>query len=1347
MPRYGKPAVASWGPDRLDVFFKSIHGTLIHAWQDGGSEGSHDLGGNLDSDPVAVVRGDGILDVFARSAEQWLLHWSWDPELKRLVARKVLPGYLATNPTVDAVGDTLYVFARSLDGPVRFWESTRDASGNDHWSEPAFLDRSGISSDPTAWGSSVFARGNNDGHLDYYNRVSGEWLDLRGTLTGAPAVASLYPGRTDVYARRPDGQLQHWGTGGLFQGPLHGWWVDEQIFPDPLEADPTVVGRTPEGADLFVRDSTGALMRWSWDGPPPHWTYMGVILVGIESDAAAIERRSMRLDVVARAGDEALWHWWRDGGSEGHRLWQIEASALDPAPQDIRDEDASINPAFLIARAADHALLGFSAPGHHVSQGGLPELVPEGADAALALVFPPQHIAEEVSKPGAPPLTSAAGLPVWQAQLSGPSHVAFHATLGAAIPLTSEGVLGALDGGRAIGDPGRTGIELPYGLMTTPREQQTGAGAVARHPAAPIESDGTTGLWRMRLGTGAGEGGLALASPSVVRSDPFTLALTQANRRHITLQPSPASAARLELSSLGGTLTATGKWDSFEWDHLAALGRDQYVRTVTKGVLYPLGHRAVFVEVSERTSDEPIAVLRKTRSLYISEPKRQRPVSGGLRHAFPFSEVEITTLEYVNIDPPEEAGWGKIPIPTASFAELEVAAAQAEGPMDNLLEEIHGGDMGYGGGDVLEDKAIELQAAREYMRRYCDVERIRHSIALLQEGGFGEELVEVFFMPHVNGKPIRFPVRCTAANRDVHFDLPLIFVAEIRSPPGPYQNFFSLSDPRVESAVRQAYGTTGSGIVDLAGTPINLTPSSDGTVATSDVQETHRINITGHAWGAGFAPSLGGLNGEDWAAEIALPTMRTLLGADPRAQVKFSDDYLRLGQDDAALRVVPRMGEDRELKYLDIDFSKRSDRSGGLVAPNSVADGISRTKGLVNVAGLTPPAGSQDLDPKKLFSNKATLFGFPLSDLVEGIKAAPEMVTILTDGQPPIVRMAWHNIPLREAAGGAFVPLRPVPSGTVPPQDGTMSVLDLKAESSPVMNESTCTLTHFKLVMPPGESLIEIYFDSVAFTQKTGQPPSLAVKLRDHDPVMMVGKLKLLAVLQKRVGLGGLGPQIEANPAGIIARYAVPVPDVSAFSFVMSNLTFSAALRVPFNGDPVAFALGFASREKPFTLTVLMFGGGGYVDLEVVHTGLSRLEVSLQFGAAVAINIGIGRAEVHAFGGIRYTLAANGGPLLTGFIHIGGSAEILGVISVSIELRVQLEYQFDASRLVGRAKLVIEVDITLFSESVEVDSGDWVIAGGEADRSLPPPGPTISTPARAERTAVEAWSAYREAFA
>ena len=97
-------------------------------------------------------------------------------------------------------------------------------------------------------------------------------------------------------------------------------------------------------------------------------------------------------------------------------------------------------------------------------------------------------------------------------------------------------------------------------------------------------------------------------------------------------------------------------------------------------------------------------------------------------------------------------------------------------------------------------------------------------------------------------------------------------------------------------------------------------------------------------------------------------------------------------------------------------------------------------------------------------------------------------------------------------------------------------------------------------------------------------------------------------------------------------------------------------------------------------------------------------------------------------GGIRFELRPGPQPdspktvALVGYLRIGGSLEVLGLVTVSVELVLSLGYESTGNRLVGRATLVLELDLTIWSDKVELDSGEWVIAGGEqqpAEEILP----------------------------
>lgn len=162
--------------------------------------------------------------------------------------------------------------------------------------------------------------------------------------------------------------------------------------------------------------------------------------------------------------------------------------------------------------------------------------------------------------------------------------------------------------------------------------------------------------------------------------------------------------------------------------------------------------------------------------------------------------------------------------------------------------------------------------------------------------------------------------------------------------------------------------------------------------------------------------------------------------------------------------------------------------------------------------------------------------------------------------------------------------------------------------------------------------------------------------------------------------------------------------------FLMRNVEAHIGAVIPFSRDPITVSLGFASRDNPFSLSVMTFGGGGYVDITL--GGITKLEASLDFGAVVAVDFVVASAEVHALGGVHFL--QNGSSItFEAFIRLGGSVEILHVVFISVDLLVMLDFVSTptGTELDGRATLVIEVDLTLFSESVTIDSGTWRIAG------------------------------------
>lgn len=888
-------------------------------------------------------------------------------------------------------------------------------------------------------------------------------------------------------------------------------------------------------------------------------------------------------------------------------------------------------PNFLLVRSEDHVLLGMSWSGLTPSgtrPDGLPVLKAAGDDARLVLTFPPQNVAEEtLLRDQVPVDTQSPGsgppVPVWGAMLSGPSRLALHLPRGTTLVPTVEGVLRAASLGEPLrpgSPPGamETALELPWRMIFSVEDRQGGLDVASLHPALPMTLGGVTGLWRARLaatrpepGTPAQDAALALRAVDTITpgtADPaFPVPLDMPTRKSLAMEAKErsATASRIELSTLGGTLTALGQWKNpagevvFQWEHDAVLGRDVRVRTVTSGVLYPLGHRATYVELSERIFDPAAAnaaTLRSKFVLTVTEPVRHPPPEGRATRAFPFGDVEITTLSYPDL---ANAVW---------------------------------------------------QTFEGHERIYFQPTRPTESTP----------------------RPVLFPVRCATPDGDLHFELPLLFVSDIMRP-----GFTSLTDTGLADQLKEFYRQN-SAQVPIPGASFDLVRAPAR--QAGDVHEVHGITVGGTLHATGYRPEL-------TALEVRLPALRTLLGKNEPTTVHFAEAYLEQG---AAQDVLLKM-----TSLLDISFVGKSDRSGGLVAPHMETNALSRTLGPIDTRAL-PAAGARFIDPARFFGADATLLGFPLKDLVTEFefKEAPQITSVPRPGSPPTATMTWADVKLK--ASGPFVP-------------GPSSTLTLTVTTSADGTDTSCEVRDFALELPvPSKPLVRLQFSSLSYTHTSGGPPRIDV---GRVKVTFLGELQLVQELGEKVALGDVKPYIDVTREGLVARYSLPVPSVTSGAFVMRDLAVNTRIEVPFDGRPVSLSLGFASRKNPFRLAVLMFGGGGYLELEVNHKGVQRLEAALEFGATMSVDFVVARGEVHAFGGVRFELADNKATI-TGYLRIGGCVEILGLVSVSIELCISLAYQTETKALVGRATLVIEIDLTLWSDSIELDSGTWVLVGG-----------------------------------
>ncbi len=611
----------------------------------------------------------------------------------------------------------------------------------------------------------------------------------------------------------------------------------------------------------------------------------------------------------------------------------------------------------------------------------------------------------------------------------------------------------------------------------------------------------------------------------------------------------------------------------------------------------------------------------------------------------------------------------------------------------------------------------------------------------------GDQNIDEFFCPRRNDSWVAFPVICEGGGTSVSFTIPMLFVRDNHLPETATMEAFDTFDTTIADRLAAEWASIRAdrsavpdsavdpdeayaGVVSVPGTPVDLVRAPVADRQVEDVQVVRGLHVTGMVVGRELRPRLGPApntlpSGPQWGMNIALPAMRSLLPDQPSAHQalvaytpKFEDGTdvkvaLMIARSGiAAAQVADTVANSQPVKAAElvVDFTRNADRSGGLAAPKMAANTISRAAGPLNLEGLT--------DPAKLFDDAASLLGVPFSKLLRGLPAGttPAITTDLS-GPQPVVTLNWPEHELTPFAPFGRKVVKP-PTQQPPPAKMTLNVVSC----GPTVT-SECTVTDFSLSFPTADPLVILNFDRLRYHQASGSEPSLDI---DGLDVQFGGALDILQTLQGKAPVAGKGPTFEVSAKGIVAAYSLPIPDVSSGAFVLRNLIFSARVAVPFQGDPVSVAVAFASRAKPFNLSVLMLGGGGYVDVEVDGRGLRRLDVALEFGASVAVDFVVASGEAHILGGIRFQRLADESVELVGFLRIGGSLEVLGLVSVSVEMVLTLGYQSHGNKLVGRATLVIEIDLTIYSDSVEIDSGEWTIAGGgdgTHDR-LPAPPPS-----------------------
>jgi len=1002
--------------------------------------------------------------------------------------------------------------------------------------------------------------------------------------------------------------------------------------------------------------------------------------------------------------------------------------------------------------------------------------------AYLILDLPPQHLGEEAffeevtmpqespdpnkATPNDPrpdntlPKESYAGTPTLTAQSrsAGPSRLVFeapHDIAAAGINFTLADILdvcrqsnpGATpsmpdytsDGHfyRRLGFSAVSSIEAPYRLSLALSQPDLGWS----HATTPTAAAGYTGLWHTRLVTktkvltslsgpgfrghkgghviqsvdtpGATLRAVSAAGPSVKKASlmddtGLQTSLTPDQRTQISalsVNHSPLRADYLMLSALGAWMDIQGSWDDVQgmqgtgvtaWRHRMSMGRDTYVRVVESGYLYPFGHRASLVIVSERklkyapTNASGLLMQREYLVVRQSEVDytalKDMPSHG---RNLPFDRVRLTTLGTPNIDQLVPGNpWIRVGGTPFLF---HVVARDKAGQEVDFLTALAFLPLG---ADV---KAAQTQTLTD---RYADgavlLTLSGQSVAYAESMTPGDTMLET--------QQMRIGIEVAGTGT---------------SDP--------LADPPFYPALVDA---------DVSVPAIKRLIGANSTTNIAYYGAYKASGLSGQAQAGAVVPGIaGGVAGLSLASA---PVDASASGAVSPAPAT-SDVYVQL------------------TSLLPLSFGP-TDKSGGISTLSQNIGGLSRSHGPIGVSEgdfnisigdsmLPTPQKVKDavatslsntlagFDPTKLFPDDAKLLGgISLKDIL-GIKGgsdnAPTLTTTLDKATATTTTTFSLTPKLKTDATGPFIPYTTGDTG----EKTATAALSITATvvASPTQHSYTIngTLTNFGIQLgsdSPGGVLIN--FTTMTFAIDNGKKPTFTVGV---GPIRFLGALSFVNVLESFLGRFNDPPYVDLQPDHIETGFTLAIPTLPLGPVVLSNLALSAAVVIPFTGEPVLFKAAVSNRDHPFIITYEALGGGGFFALELGAHGITRMEAALEFGGNFALDLGVASGGVYVLVGIYYSRDTGSDTIsLSAFYRTGGSVGVLGIATVSIDFYLGLTYTSNPKSLEGEATLTVEISVAFFHKSIDLT----------VHRTLNDPQPTFK-----DVLPPEDWMTYSKAFA